>query len=59
MNAPSRNVGGTMMCPVCDRVFRLVGRRRFCRRVGPGGPCPHREEPVAVADLLAITPEGR
>jgi hypothetical protein len=23
-----------------------------CIRIGPGGPCPHCDEPVAVADLL-------
>ena len=27
--------------------------RRFCRRVGAGGLCPHCDEPVAVADLIA------
>jgi hypothetical protein len=26
---------------------------RFARRVGPGGLCPHCDEPVAVADLIA------
>jgi hypothetical protein len=25
---------------------------RPCNRVGPGGPCPHCEEPVAIKDLL-------
>ena len=107
--APSRNDGGTIPCPVCGRAFVRVGRRRyctdacrqaawrrrhpaavptvpsrlprtriiyecpdclsrsvgeqrfaecqrFCRRVGPGGPCPHCDEPVAVLDL--IPPEG-
>ena len=24
----------------------------FMRRVGPGGPCPHCDEPVAVTDLV-------
>jgi hypothetical protein len=43
-------------CPACGT--RLLGEQRcadcnvFCRRVGPGGPCPHCDEPVAVADLL-------
>jgi hypothetical protein len=43
-------------CPSCDA--RFLGQQRcdecgvFCRRVGPGGACPHCEEPVAVADLL-------
>lgn len=48
-------------CPVCGA--RYVGEQRcvecnvFCRRVGPGGPCPHCDEPVAVTDLIAH--EGR
>jgi hypothetical protein len=43
-------------CPGCDT--RSIGRQRcddcgrFGRRVGPGGPCPHCDEPVALADLL-------
>lgn len=39
---------GEQRCPDCGR---------FCRRVGPGGRCPHCDEPVALADLLAR--EGR
>jgi hypothetical protein len=114
LDAPSRDVGVTMACPVCGRAFRPAGRRRFCsaacrqaawrrrhaavraaapvlpprvpravvvyecpvcatrylgeqrcpdcqrfcRRVGPGGLCPHCEEPVAVADLLAPAGTG-
>jgi hypothetical protein len=48
-------------CPAC--AARYLGEQRcpdcnvFCRRVGPGGPCPHCDEPVAVADLLG--PGGR
>ena len=44
-------------CPSCG--VRLLGEQRcaecgvFCRRVGPGGRCPHCDEPVAIADLLA------
>jgi len=44
------------LCPSCDT--RFLGQQRcpdcglFCRRVGPGGPCPHCDEPVALADLL-------
>ena len=34
---------GEQRCPECQR---------FCKRVGPGGPCPHCDEPVAVADLI-------
>ena len=46
-------------CPDCDE--RYLGRQRcddcgtFCRRVGPGGPCPHCDEPVAVKDLITVT----
>jgi hypothetical protein len=43
-------------CPACGA--RFLGQQRcdecqqFCRRVGPGGLCPHCDEPVAVGDLL-------
>jgi len=43
-------------CPACGA--RLLGEQRcpecnvFCRRVGPGGACPHCDEPVAIADLI-------
>jgi hypothetical protein len=43
-------------CPECQA--RFLGEQRcddcgvFCRRVGPGGPCPHCDAPVALADLL-------
>ena len=43
-------------CPACDA--RFLGEQRcpdcntFARRLGPGGPCPHCDEPVAVSDLL-------
>ena len=42
-------------CPVCEA--RYLGEQRcedcgaFCRRLGPGGPCPHCDEPVALSDL--------
>ena len=48
-------------CPSCGT--RYLGQQRcpdcqiFCRRVGPGGLCPHCDEPVAVSDLVAD--EGR
>jgi len=50
------------VCPSCDA--RFLGEQRcpdcglFCRRVGPGGPCPHCEEPVALVDLLGATNGG-
>jgi hypothetical protein len=42
-------------CP--DRGQRQLGQQRcdecgtFTRRIGPGGPCPHRDEPVAITDI--------
>lgn len=42
-------------CPSCEQ--RYLGTRRcpdcqqFCRRIGPGGLCPHCDEPVAHVDL--------
>jgi hypothetical protein len=46
-------------CPDCDQ--RYLGQQRcedcgtFCRRVGPGAPCPHCDEPVAINDLITVT----
>jgi hypothetical protein len=43
-------------CPSCGT--RYLGEQRcpdcklFCRRVGPGGRCPHCDEPVAINDLV-------
>jgi hypothetical protein len=43
-------------CPDCEA--RFLGQQRcdecgvFCRRLGPGGPCPHCDDVVAIADLL-------
>lgn len=42
-------------CPSCEQ--RYLGERRcgdcntFCRRIGPGGLCPHCDAPVAQQDL--------
>ena len=42
-------------CTACET--RYLGERRcpdcnlFTRRIGPGGPCPHCDEPVAHQDL--------
>ena len=48
-------------CPLCLARYlgeqRCADCQRFCRRVGPGGPCPHCDEPVAIADLMPS--EGR
>jgi hypothetical protein len=47
-------------CPACGGRFlgeqRCPDCRQFCRRIGPGGPCPHCDEPVALADLLRTSP---
>jgi len=46
-------------CPECDQ--RYLGQQRcddcgtFCRRLGPGGACPHCDEPVAIKDLTTVT----
>ena len=43
-------------CPACDT--RYLGERRcpdchrFCRKLGPGGACPHCDEPTLLAELL-------
>ncbi len=43
-------------CPACDT--RYIGEQRCpecnlsCRRLGPGGPCPHCYEAVAVDDIV-------
>jgi hypothetical protein len=53
--ARSRREHTVYECPACEQ--RLLGEQRcpdcatFARRVGPGGPCPHCAEPVAIADL--------
>jgi len=52
----SVRVATVYLCPDCET--RFLGQQRcpgcgvFCRRVGPGGLCPHCDEPVALADLL-------
>jgi hypothetical protein len=48
-------------CPTCDA--RYLGEQRcpdcntFCRRLGPGGRCPHCDEAVAISDLTAEHPQ--
>jgi len=43
-------------CPACEAGY--LGEQRcedchlWCRRLGPGGPCPHCDEVVVLADLL-------
>lgn len=38
---------GEQYCPDCFT---------FCRNIGPGGPCPHCGDPVAVGDLTDVLP---
>jgi hypothetical protein len=44
------------VCPDCDTRYlgqqRCPDCQRFCRRLGPGGACPHCDEPVLLAELL-------
>jgi hypothetical protein len=62
---PGRGARATTVyeCPACGA--RLLGEQRcpdcgvFCRRVGPGGSCPHCDEPVAIADLVPSDPNDR
>jgi predicted amidophosphoribosyltransferase len=55
-------------CPECQN--RYLGQQRcddcgtFCYRIGPGGTCPHCDEPVATSDLTTgpqpqTAPDGR
>ena len=41
---PSHRYLGTQRCEDCNT---------WCRRLGPGGPCPHCDDLVAVQDLVA------
>jgi hypothetical protein len=49
-------------CPSCDTWYlgdqRCPDCRIFCRKVGPGAPCPHCDEPILLADLLLGMMEG-
>lgn len=43
-------------CPLCETRYLGVQLceqcHTFCRRLGPGGPCPHCDEAVVVTDLI-------
>jgi hypothetical protein len=49
-------------CPSCE--VRLLGQQRcldchlWARRLGPGGLCPHCDEPVTLADLGLSPAQG-
>ncbi len=55
--APATRHDTVYQCPDCETRYLGVQRcddcATFCRRIGRGGPCPHCEEPVAIADLIA------
>ena len=43
-------------CPHCETRYHAQQRcedcNSWCRRVGPGGTCPHCDQPVAITDLI-------
>ena len=47
-------------CPTCQT--RYLGEQycpdcnSFCQRIGAGGLCPHCDEPVAISDVITVTP---
>lgn len=55
---PSPRIATVYECPSCGT--RYLGEQRcpdcqqFCRRIGPGGRCPHCDEPVTLDDLLPV-----
>jgi hypothetical protein len=57
MTGPAGRLAIVYRCTECDTRYlgeqRCVDCQRFCKRVGPGGACPHCDEPVAIADLIA------
>ena len=44
-------------CPECEARYlgeqRCEGCNSWCRRLGPGAPCPACDEPVAICDLFS------
>lgn len=49
-------------CPSCETRYlggqRCPACRIFGRKLGPGGACPHCDEPILLADLLPGTEGG-
>jgi rubrerythrin len=56
----SRTEGTVYECDGCGE--RFIGAQRcescnlFARRIGAGGPCPHCDEPVAITELVEVSP---
>jgi hypothetical protein len=52
----ARRANTVYQCPDCDG--RYLGRQwchdcnKPCTRLGPGGSCPHCDEPVTITDLI-------
>jgi hypothetical protein len=44
------------LCPTCDTRYHAQqwchDCNQPCTRIGPGGPCPHCDEPVTVSELF-------
>ncbi len=57
--ARSRKNNTIYECPDCGQ--RQLGQQRcddcgtFTQRIGPGGTCPHCDEPVAITDIQDLT----
>lgn len=49
-------------CPQCQTRYLGIQRcddcNTWCRRLGPGGPCPHCDDLVAVSDLVTDNQVG-
>lgn len=58
LQQPTRRDATVYECPDCGE--RYLGQQRcddcgtFCRRIGPGGACPHCDGPVAISDLARL-----
>ncbi len=58
--ARSRTEATVYECGGCGE--RFIGTQRcetcnlFARRIGTGGSCPHCDEPVAIAELVEVSP---
>src|SRR5262245_49011359 len=59
---PDRRARTVYDCPAC--ATSLLGHQHcpdchlWARRLGPGGPCPHCDEPVTLDDLGLDSPTG-
>ena len=60
---PQRLPKDAIVCAECETRYlgaqRCEGCGTFCRRLGPGAPCPDCDEPVALSDLVTTAPAPR